>query len=868
VSTQPTMQGAKFRTLSKRALWAPGLAPALAALLAMLLTLGLGQMQTAQAQAQAILYVDTDATGATHDGLSWTTAYTTVQDALDVANADSGTVYEIWVAAGVYYPDEGGGRIDNDRGQSFRMTHDNVQIYGGFAGSEDTREQRDWAANVTVLSGDIDRNDMVDARGVVTSAAGIAGANAFHVLYLDGETGANITAATVIDGFTVTGGNASEYNQPSGYGGGLYCAGGGGGNACSPTLGNLVFSGNHARHNGGGMINRGQNGGVSSPALTNVTFSGNQAEFGGGMVNWGYAGVSSPTLTNVTFSGNRANTDGGGMVNAGDYGMSSPVLTNVTFSGNHAGRDGGGMANDGYSGVSRPVLVNVILWGNAATNGSQILNAYGAAPVLSYSLVQGGCPTGASCGAGMRYEDPLFVQPIGAIYAPTTTGNYRLQLDSPAIDAGNTLSVTAATDLDGNPRVINGIVDMGAYETANVFTLDIGTAGQGTADVQPQQDDYVYGTAVTLTAQADVGWTFAGWSGDLEGTANPATLTMTGNKAVTATFEAFTYMLYTSTVGQGAVLAQPQQDVYAHGTAVTLTAQAATGWLFLGWGGACSGLEPACPLTVDGDKHVAAAFVEVKPGMHALKVVKGGSGAGAVSSDPPGIDCGWYCAWLYEHDSVVTLSAAASPGSAFNGWSGACSGVGPCSVTLDAATTVTATFEILTYTLHIGTAGQGTVEIDPQRDVYAYGTAVTLTAQPAAGWTFAGWSGGLFAQAGLVPNPITLTIAENTSITATFEALTYTLSLAADPPQGGTVSGAGVYAHGAQAEAGAAPAPGWLFVEWRENGARVSGDALYRFTVTGDRALTAHFRETTGEETGQQPAPHRVLLPAVIRRAP
>ena len=88
MSTQPTMQGAKFRTLSKRALWAPGLAPALAALLAMLLTLGLGQMQTAQAQAQAILYVDTDATGATHDGLSWTTAYTTVQDALDVANAD------------------------------------------------------------------------------------------------------------------------------------------------------------------------------------------------------------------------------------------------------------------------------------------------------------------------------------------------------------------------------------------------------------------------------------------------------------------------------------------------------------------------------------------------------------------------------------------------------------------------------------------------------------------------------------------------------------------------------------------------------------------------------------------------------------
>ncbi len=97
----------------------------------------------------------------------------------------------------------------------------------------------------------------------------------------------------------------------------------------------------------------------------------------------------------------------------------------------------------------------------------------------------------------------------------------------------------------------------------------------------------------------------------------------------------------------------------------------------------------------------------------------------------------------------------------------------------------------LTYSLHIGTAGQGAVEVDPQQDVYAYGTAVTLTAQADTGWTLAGWSGAFFAQANLVPNPITLTIAENTSITATFEALTYTLSLAADLPQGGTVSGAG-----------------------------------------------------------------------------
>jgi len=211
VNTLPTLQGAQIRTLSSRAHGAPALALALAALLALLLTAGLGLIDAAQAQGPAIRYVDADAPGPTHDGLSWTTAYTTVQDALDVANnpANATTIYEIWVAAGVYYL--------NDREESFRLNHDNVRLYGGFAGSETARDQRDWAAHVTVLSGDVNGD-------------GAPYNNAFHVLYLDGENDANITADTVIDGFTVTGGSATLLGDPPhGSGGGLYCAGDGSG---------------------------------------------------------------------------------------------------------------------------------------------------------------------------------------------------------------------------------------------------------------------------------------------------------------------------------------------------------------------------------------------------------------------------------------------------------------------------------------------------------------------------------------------------------------------------------------------------------------------------------------------------------------
>ncbi|MDI9546369.1 MAG: hypothetical protein QM346_02100, partial [Chloroflexota bacterium] len=95
MNTLPTLQGANRRTLSSRTPGAPALALALAALLALLLTAGLGQLQTAQAQGPDIRYVDADAPGPTYDGLSWTTAYTTVQDALDVANnpANATTIY-------------------------------------------------------------------------------------------------------------------------------------------------------------------------------------------------------------------------------------------------------------------------------------------------------------------------------------------------------------------------------------------------------------------------------------------------------------------------------------------------------------------------------------------------------------------------------------------------------------------------------------------------------------------------------------------------------------------------------------------------------------------------------------------------------
>jgi predicted outer membrane repeat protein len=303
-----------------------------------------------------VLYVDRDATAGANDGTSWADAYTTLQGALDESNANGSTLYEIWVAEGTYYPDEGGSHVNNSRTESFRLSYDNVQLYGGFAGGETARGERDWAAHPIVLSGDIDQDSTLAN-------------NAYHVVYLDGETNVPIGGATVIDGFTITAGNANGA-FPDDSGGGLYCAGRGSGHACSPALTNVTFSGNTAGA-GGGMFNDGSNSGTSSPALTDVTFSGNTGTvFGGGMSNYGsYSGTSNPYLMNVTFSGNAA-TIGGGMSNYGTYsGSSNPGLTNVTFSGNTGTTYGGGMYSNGYSGISMPALYNVTFSGNTAGAG-------------------------------------------------------------------------------------------------------------------------------------------------------------------------------------------------------------------------------------------------------------------------------------------------------------------------------------------------------------------------------------------------------------------------------------------------------------------------------------------------------------------
>ena len=307
--------------------------------------------------APSIIYVDADAMGG-DDGSSWDDAYTDLQPALAAASSRD----EIWVAAGTYKPTSG-----TDRYASFQMVN-GVEIYGGFdpgAGATKFRD-RDWVTYATILSGDIgtegDRSD-----------------NSYHVFYH--PDGTNLDRSAILDGFTISGGNADGGTWPHWDGGGMY------NDASSPSLTNCTFEGNSSTAGGGGMSNWTS----SSPLLTNCTFEGNWSNLSGGGM---FSDHSSPVLINCTFSGNWAEDSGGGMLNTWE---SPAELINCTFEGNSANENGGGVFN--YA--SSPTLADCTFEGNSTDNKGGGVYNYSASPMLTNCAFLG---NSAQLGGGM-YND-------------------------------------------------------------------------------------------------------------------------------------------------------------------------------------------------------------------------------------------------------------------------------------------------------------------------------------------------------------------------------------------------------------------------------------------------------------------------------
>ena len=135
--------------------------------------------------------------------------------------------------------------------------------------------------------------------------------------------------------------------------------------------------------------------------------------------------------------------------------------------------------------------------------------------------------------------------------------------------------------------------------------------GAGTVTLDPDQQPYMFGDIVTLTATPDQGWEFSNWSGDLISAANPAQVTITASKTITATFTAIPYTLDVEIgpeAGIGGSVNVSRPGPYTYGDEVILQAIAADGWRFVRWSGDVTGNDPQVTVRIDGDMHVVAHF--------------------------------------------------------------------------------------------------------------------------------------------------------------------------------------------------------------------------------------------------------------------
>lgn len=488
----------------------------------------------------AVIYVDPLAAPG-GSGSSWVDAFQEVVDALGIVVPGD----EIWVAAGTYLPDPSG----LDRTSSFEL-HPDVGVYGGFAGVETSRDQRDPGVNVTILSGDLAGDD---------TSGGSNAENSLSVV-----DASSVGASAVLDGFTIERGNADSGIST---GAGVFISSG------SPQLSNLVIQDNEALSDGGGVwifgghprfadvvflnntagssgVTGGDGGGafVENGSITIVRgrFEGNTTTNGAGaglgvrssvatIVDSDFIGnscISAPSpcagggvltssapvstsyglLQNVRFVGNSAAV-GGGLV-AGRF----VRVENALFSGNSATERGGGMLatlqvsirNATFSGnsdtgalgggaivqvgFSEMSLSNSIMFGNTPNN-------YAADGNPSFTDISYTCIGGGFAGTGNIDCDPLFVDADGADnIVGTPDDDLRLSAGSPAIDAGHSgfwarhrgmcTGPCEPADLDGNPRLIDDPSATNTGVVADGLVVDMGgyEVQTGTPGFAPDAD--------------------------------------------------------------------------------------------------------------------------------------------------------------------------------------------------------------------------------------------------------------------------------------------------------------------------------------------------------------------------------------------
>ncbi|MEJ5200980.1 MAG: DNRLRE domain-containing protein [Anaerolineales bacterium] len=365
----------------------------------------------------------------------------------------------------------------------------------------------------------------------------------------------------------------------------------------------------------------------------------------------------------------------------------------------------------------------------------------------------------------MIYQTPVPYSLIGTVENVANGANASVSWTGLSENTEYEWYATVSDDID----TVTGVT--WSFTTAAVsptcYTLTLSHTGNGSdPTASPVKSaacstngQYVAGEVITLSAVPDPGWQIASWTGTSAPSSN--TLTMpASNHTASVTYSQIPYTLTVNIVGNGTVTKNPNQDSYHYGDVVQLTATPAAGWSFSGWSGDLSGSDNPKSITIQGNASVTATFSAIP--CYTLTLSHTGNGSDPTASPVKSAACstnGQYVA-----GEVITLSAVPDPGWQIASWTGT-SAPSSNTLTMPASNhTASVTYSQIPYTLTVNIVGNGTVTKNPNQDSYHYGDVVQLTATPAAGWSFSGWSGDLSGS----DNPKSITIQGNASVTATF----------------------------------------------------------------------------------------------------
>ena len=487
----------------------------------------------------------------------------------------------------------------------------------------------------------------------------------------------------------------------------------------------------------------------------------------------------------------------------------------------------GGYTFDGWtqgaSGTSNPL--SIVINSNTSVTANFVLNQY----QLTVNSVAGGSVSGG--GAFNHGANPT-------IEATPSPGYYFSGWSGQGVE--NTSASTTTVNMSENRTVTPSFTQLTYSISATVSPPSAGqVSGLG---------NYQFGEDVTLTAAPTLdGYSFVSWSGGINSTLNPLTVTIDSNLSLTANFSLNSYSLSVTSVGDGTTTGS---GTYNHGDLVNISATPHSGYSFAGWTG--SGVTDAnassTTVSITAITSVSALF---EPNSYTLSLSAGTGGT--VSG-----------AGTYAYGSVAEIEATPHTGYSFDSWYGATvanENARQTSVTISQNTSLSALFEIDHYTLSAGTSLGGSITGAGE---YSYGTTVTVNAIPENNYIFSHWVGDNLGD--LNASSTTIVMNQNQEIEAVFVEKPpeqKSLLVTSSPDIAGTTSGSGAYPIGEVVNISATPLDGYEFSYWEGQNIGDANSSLTTVLIADDQNITAHFQALTyqinvnsnnggtGEGTGQ-----------------